>query len=375
MPKATEVCEVAAGGKNYRDWTSVMVQREYGGFASAFTLTVAELSGKATGFSSIKLKPGDAVQIKLAGVKVIDGFIEIRQAVLSSQLHGVQVQGRSKTCDLVDCSADIKPGQFKNYSFEQITKSALKPFGLKFSWRNMPDGASKPFKSVQVFHGETAFEFIERLARLRGVFVTDDEHGNLVGGSVKSTAAPAATLEEGRNIFEARAMMRDDAVFSVIKGHAQDKGSDSVWGKGASQISATAENPTMKRYRPMILISEEPSTKEDLKDRVDREQAQRIGTAVQCSIVVQGWLKPGGKSLWKEGEILSVKSPSLFPNSSGSQRLAVQCVTYAQDAVRGTTTTLDLVLPQALGTKFPQGPGGGAPDLFSPGNEGAKPDA
>jgi prophage tail gpP-like protein len=251
----------------------------------------------------------------------------------------------------------------------------LKPFGLKFYWRNMPDGASKPFKSVQVFHGETVFEFIERLARLRGVFMTDDEHGNLVGGSVKSTAASAATLEEGRNIFEARAMMRDDQVRSKYMGHGQDKGSDDVWGKTASQISATAENPTEKRYRPLILIAEEPSTKEDLKDRVDREQAQRIGTSVQCGVTVQGWLKPGGKGLWQIGEILSVKAPSLFPNPGGTQKLAVQTITFAQDAVRGTTTTLNLILPQALSAKFLPGPGGGAPNLLSPGNEGANPNA
>jgi len=372
MPNASEICEVAAGGAQYRDWTNVSVTRRYGDWASSFSLAVAEPSGGAGSWAKIKLKPGDPVTIILAGNPVIRGFIEVRQAVIAARAHGVQVQGRSKTGDLVSASAIIKPGEFKNYSFEAIAKKAIEPFGLQFKMQNPPDGAARPFKSVQVFHGETVFQFLERLARQRGIICTDDKDGNLIGGSVKADAAPAADLEEGKNIFEARVIIRDDTVFSKIEGYSQDRGSDSAWGKDVSQIKVDANNPTMNRYKPLILISEEPSSKKDLQDRVDREQAQRIGTAVECTVVVQGWLKPKG-GLWKEGEVLNVKAPSLFPNSNGFQNLAVQSVTYLQDPHHGTTTSLELVLPQALGVKFTQGPGGEAPNAFNPGNEQANP--
>lgn len=372
MPNPLEICEVACGGARYRDWTHVNVQRRYGDWASSFNLSVVEMSGKNGGWPGIKLKPGDRVTISLAGTQVINGFIEVRQAVINARSHGVQVQGRSRTGDLVSSSAIIKPGYFKDYSFEAIARKAIQPFGVGLTLRNLPTGAERPFRMAQVFHGETVFQFLERLARQRGIIMTDDPSGNLVGGGLDPNAGVAAVLEEGRNIYEARVMIRDDMVASKIEGYGQNSGSDSMWGAEASQIKALANNATMGRYKPLLIIAEDPVTKRDLQDRVDREQAQRIGTAVQCSVTVQGWHKPGG-GLWKEGETLTIKAPSLFPNPGGTQSLAVEQVTYAQDPTGGTTTTLDMVLPQALGMKF-SAPQGGAPNVFEPGNEQAKPE-
>jgi prophage tail gpP-like protein len=372
MPNPLEICEVACGGARYRDWTHVNVQRRFGDWASSFNLAVVEMSGRAGGWAGIKLKPGDQVTITLAGTQVINGFIEVRQAVVNARSHGVQVQGRSRTGDLVSSSAIIKPGHFKDQTFEAIAKRAIQPFGINMTLKNLPEGASRPFKMAQVFHGETVFQFLERLARQRGIIMTDDPNGNLIGGGLDPSAGSAATLEEGRNIVDARALIRDDIVASKIEGYGQNSGSDSMWGAEASQIKATADNPTMGRYKPLLILAEDPLTKRDLQDRVDREQAQRIGTAVQCSVTVQGWHKPGG-GLWREGEVLTVKAPSLFPNPGGMQSLAVEQVTYAQDPTGGTTTTLDMVLPQALGMKF-SAPQGGAPNMFDPGNQQAKPE-
>lgn len=372
MPNPLEVCEVACGGARYRDWTHVSVSRRYGDWASSFSLAVVEMSGKTLGWRGIKLKPGDQVAIRLAGTQVINGFIEVRQVALNARHHGVQVQGRSKTCDIVSSSAIIKPGNFKNYGFEAIAKKALQPFGVGLTLKNLPDGAARPFKSATVFHGETVFQFLERLARQRGIILTDDAQGNLTGGGLDPMQGPAATLEEGRNIWDARAVIRDDTVFSKIEGFGQDTGSDSMWGADVSQIKAAAENPTMQRYKPLIVLAEDPLSKRDLQDRVDREQAQRIGTSVQCTIIVQGWIKPGG-GLWKEGETVTVRSPSLFPNPGGTQQLAIEQVTFLQDPAQGTTTALDLVLPQALGMKF-SAPGGTSPNMFEPGNQPARPE-
>ncbi|WP_374544833.1 hypothetical protein [Rhodoblastus sp.] len=85
----------------------------------------------------------------------------------------------------------------------------------------MSDGASKPFESVRVFDGEMVFAFIERLARQHGVLLPDDEDGNLIGGEGENGTAPMAALQEGQNIFEARASMRDEAIHAKITERSQ----------------------------------------------------------------------------------------------------------------------------------------------------------
>lgn len=145
-----------------------------------------------------------------------------------------------------------------------------------------------------------------------------------------------------------------------------------VCGADASQTKATADNPTVSKYRPLFILAEDPMSKRDLQDRVDREQAQRIGISVQASITVQGWFRPDG-TLWEPAEIPTVRSPSLFPNPSGAQTLAVQTVTYKQDPKQGATTTLDVVLPQAMADVRSGAPKDGAPNMFQPGNKPAQP--
>lgn len=373
MPKATEVCEVAAGGKRYRNWTTVRLRRDVGTWASDFMLTVAEPSKKGSGWEGLKLKPGDPVQITLAGFKFLTGVVETRQVVLTAQAHAVQIVGLSVTEAPVKGSMVTSQLDFKGYGFPAIARSVLAPYGIKFKLNNAPAGIEKPFKIEHGFPGETVFQFLERLARQRGIFITDNADGDLVGAEVDTSASSAATLEEGRNIYEASAIITDASFRSEYVGFSQIPGSDDAWGKAASQLSAKAESTVFKRHRPLVFAADRPSTKEDLAQRIDREQAQRIGTSVQISIVVKGWLKPGGKELWKEGEMISVRSPSIFPMKDPTMKLAVQAVTFAQDSVRGSTTTLDLVLPEALQLAFPKGPGG-SPNLFDQKPQQAKPE-
>jgi prophage tail gpP-like protein len=374
MPKIAEFCEVVCNGQKYRDWTRVQINREFGAPASEFNLQVAEISASPSGWATLKLRPGDRVIINLAGEQVIAGYINARQAALNSNAHAVMLKGLSKTQDAVASSHIVKGGQYRGYNFEQLASAVVKPFGLKFLMKNPPPDAGRPFDDVQVYHGETAFEFLERLARQRGIFLHDDPDGNLVGGIVDEKAA-SVTLEEGRNIYSISAIIRDDTIFSTIRADAQQKGSDDLWGADAAQISATSVNTSVSRYRPLLIVAEEPSSQKDVQDRADREQSARIGTSVSVQVVVQGWLRPDTGKLWNVGVPVSVKSPSVFPNTGGLQNLAIKGVTFSQGPeLPGTITVLDLVLPEGLGKPFgglvKEGDGS---DLFKPGVKPAEP--
>ena len=71
------------------------------------------------------------------------------------------------------------------------------------------------------------------------------------------------------------------------------------------------------------------------------ESQQRGAEQLQVTIVVQGWLKPGGGGLWKPGEKVHVKSPMLIVD----EQLDLVSATFTQDNKSGTRTTLELKRP------------------------------
>lgn len=347
MPRPEEVAEVIVGGTIYRAWTSVQVQIVYDQATRECVLAVAEPS-TGRGWPNLKLKPGDPCEVKLAGQRVIGkGFVIKRQAAFNPAQHGVQIIIGSKTFDTVESSIIGKSGQFKGYNFEQIAGSVLQPFGIKFRMENPPQSASRKFEDVQVFPGESAWTFLERLARMRNIHLVCDADGNLKGGSAGGGAA-IATLQEGRNLLFGRCLLDDATVFSQIEAVGQGKGGDERWGKAVSQLKERVENSAVQRYRPLKIIAEEPVDKEDLKDRANREKAEQAYTSVDVSVTVQGWLQDNGK-LWDVGPSVDVYSPLLFPDDR--MNLVIKAVTFSQANEGGTTTTLDLCLPNALGAR------------------------
>ena len=125
-------------------------------------------------------------------------------------LHGVTVAGRSKLGDIVDSSVVAKNGEFKNYNYEQIVRSVLKPFGIKLKLEAQPEGGGK-LPTVNIQFGETVFQLVERLTRMVNLHLMDDEDGNLV--ATKAQGGSVAELVEGKNIKAANATLSDPQRF------------------------------------------------------------------------------------------------------------------------------------------------------------------
>ncbi|AWN43172.1 phage baseplate assembly protein [Methylobacterium durans] len=364
MPQLEEIAEIVVRGQRYRDWTTVEVSRSYDDYmATTFSLSVVEGSDGPGDWGALKLKPGDSCAIYLAGIKAVDGFINLRQAGYNARSHGVQVAGRSKYQDAVDCSVVAKTGQFKGYNYEQIVRSVLQPFGIQFKLEAQPENGGK-LGTVNVQFGETVHQFIERLTRMVNLHLMDDADGNLI--ATKASGGPVAELAEGRNIKVARCTINDTELYKQTTAVQQQTGSDQIWGEDARNSAATATNPLVDRYRPNKFLAEEPGDKEAMRRRVEREIDEQIGTMVDCQITVQGWLQDN-RTLWlnRVGKLIAVKSPMLFPGKNGTQLLGIRAASCTQDSDGGTQTTLSLVLPQALGATANPTPGSGSSNPFN----------
>lgn len=344
MANPSETCVVTCNGEKFDTWSSVHVSLSNATADAQFVLTVAEPSPNS-GWDQSKLRPGDEVTITLGGIKVLTGLVYVRQAAMNATSHATQIQGLSKTHELVISSHVPKSGggSYDGNTFEQIARSVGKPYGVGFSWNRMPKGADKPFRFVQTMIGESSFSFLERLARQRGVIFHADESGDLKGTDGKpDDDKQSAMLEEGKNIVSIVAMLQHSAPdrLGVI---GSQPGNDNAFGKKASQVKAEATDPSVGRYRPLIMVAEEPVAPDEAQRRADREMEQVRWEQAQFMVVVQGWFRPDGE-IWRPGQPCTVKSPSTVPTKGGIIALQVQTVAFAQDAAGGSTTTLGLVL-------------------------------
>jgi prophage tail gpP-like protein len=353
MPDPNLVATVIAEGQRYSQWESVMVRWTYGVTMMDFMLTASEPVPSGTGWGNIRLKPGDPVTILLGGIQAIGGpYAQIvsRTTNYDAQTHTIVVQGKSN--DPIRSSIQVKPGNFNGYTFEQAARAVLGQVGIPLSIVNPPAIVSKPFTKLSVQYGETVAEFVERIAMMRGMFLSGDPQGNLVASSASSTAAGSgAQLVEGKNILRASCILDNQLQYVNMRFVSQQSDPDAA--TPPRDTSVTINNQNAGTNRTDLIVAEHPGDTQDLIARANLDAQRNSWTSVIVTIVVPGWKKPDG-TLWipDDGtpkQQVSVYSPMLFPNIDGTVNLFIRSVICQQDSQNGTTTTLELVNAQGLG--------------------------
>jgi prophage tail gpP-like protein len=347
MPKPQETAVLEVNGVKFDDWESVWVQKQRADSYTWFRFTAAErdpIFGKANVFplpSRLQFKPGDRCTITLAGTTVVTGYIETRQVAYDANQHGVMLIGKSATAWAARSSVDTKTGNFDKKNILQVAQEVIKPYGVGLKVIGQLN--LTPFDKLQNEKGELVWDFLERIARPRGVIMGSDAFGNflLIG---EHSDPGGAELVEGRNIKSCQCTITHKNSYLNYDATAQKPASDDDAGTEASEQHATIKGTVTQIASKLITNAEQPvKTQAELQDRVKNEKVWHDDSVVQATIVVQGWLADGTK-LWEEGKEYHVRSPMAMLN----QTLKVQTVTFTQDDQQGTQTTLDMVLPGLL---------------------------
>jgi prophage tail gpP-like protein len=345
MPKPQEVCTVVALGQTYRIWNTVEVTHSSDDVIDHAMLTVSEISTGAPNFAAIKLQPGDRAQVFLAGFLVVDGLVFLRQSSYEAKEHGVQI-GISSIAQSVNVSTvAASPGQYLNQTLQQIGSSVFGAVGVGFSIEGAPEGAFKPFKRVSEHVGETRFDFIERLCRMRNVHMVDDGTGGIVAfRGPRGTATTA--LQEGRNILRARLLLKNNEHADNLKTVGMDQGNDDADGNRATSGSTTSAPPI---GRPVKIAAEETGDDADMQMRVGQEKDWDAYQMVDGEITVPGWLNDAGLLWWTEREkIVTVNSPMLLPENS--MDFMIKGIVHRQSSEGGSTTDILLCRKDGLGS-------------------------
>ena len=337
----TDPITVTINGTIFSKWTAARITRSLTECASTFEFEVTE-RWKKDAPEPWRIKRYDSAVVAIGGLTALTGYVDLYTVSYDDKSHAVRVSGRSKTSDLVDCVPDVQPGQFDGYTLDAVAKALAAPFGIGVTVECEVGAA---FPTVTIERTETAYQLLEKLARLRAVILTDNENGELVltqagkGGS-------AGDIIEGKNILSASCNLSGNQRFQKYVVLSQTPLS---WDEqdAQTQIIAEATDDGVPRFRRFAEIAENPLDTAQAQARAKWRARHNAAISTEASPVMQGFRQADG-GLWKINRTSYVKSPRLGID----QQLLIGRVAFTQNSESGSRTEM-LVAPPAAFTPEP----------------------
>jgi len=325
------------GETDWRGWTGVAISRALEEVAGRFELDVTDRwPDGGRGPAPRPIRPFEPCLLLIDDEPVIRGVIDEAAPSYDANSHTIRVSGRSLTGQLVDCSTELSGGQLRGQSLAAIAAKVAEPFGIEVV--DLAE-ASEPFPRVQIEPGESAHDVLERLARQRGVFLTDDAEGRLV--IRRRSNALQGRLALGGNVLAASGRLDGSAQFSSYQVRGQREGSDEADGAASARVSGRAADASVPIHRPLVLLSEMQGAAARLKERAEFEAALRRGRGRRWSYTLQGLRRPDG-ALWASSE--EVEIDDVFMGFD-AERLLVTELRFRLDAA-GEITELTVSPPE-----------------------------
>ena len=338
----SEIATLIVEGDLFTDWESIWVQWCWGAEYAYFRFIAAERGTPPSDWRLLQFKPGNKCQVNLGGQVALTGVICKRQTSYDAERHQVQLVGLSTTHWAYKSSVDTPTGSFDGQNLVQIYNNVLAPFQGDKKVIGLVNPL--PFEKVQNEVGESTWDFIERLARVRGAILGCDNLGNflLIGSH---TAPVLAKLQEGVNIKACECVIDETELMEYYQVNAHGAGNDQSYGAAKNEMKCITPG-TAPVYSKTITPSEQSvSQQAEVCDRSHNEARWSEATKITATIVVYGWFMDlENKQLWTPGQDVYVDTPMAMLNMV----MKIQCVTFEQDEQGGTHTTLQLVAPWGL---------------------------
>lgn len=335
----SEEVGLTIGGSTFTGWEALTITRALDSVADGFSLSGPFDPSNSVTLSAFKPFSYKPAIVKIDGELVLTGQVESVSPSISASDRAINVQGRSKTGPLVECSIDIGKTQFDGLSLSAIAKQICQPFGITVQAIN----DTNPIKLARANPGEQAFSFLNKLAKDYSLLLNCDVDGRLLIQLARTGGNPVASLVEGQGLLIGVSAGYNGAQrFSKYKVLQQQD--------GAANIKGEALDSGVSPYRPMVEAGGE-SNSSDIKNSANWKRALALASSISIEATVSGWRTPGG-ALWTPGQLVTLKAPGAFVIKETVLMVAGSTLTL--DA-GGRVASLRLVLPATYTGEMPGG--------------------
>jgi prophage tail gpP-like protein len=347
-PGAADILSLTVGNQTVTGWQRVAVTRPLAAIPASFQIEATERYPNA---ADIDLKPGAPCVVKIGADLVLTGYVDRYASSISAGNHTIRVEGRSKSEDLVDCSALVEntsagsPStqgmQVVNGTTLDIVRKLAAPYHVDVQ-STAGDGIAVPQFNINL--GETVWEIVDRITRYSEMLVYDLPDGSIMLAKV-GTESMASGFTLGSNVEGADVMFSMDQRYSEYEGHliaTMALGTDAgVNMPGVGEIVRDEEVP---RFRKLYVISEQFVMGQPLAGkRAIWEKNRRWGQSFNFTVTCDAWRDAKGK-LWEPNKLAPIVAPAL---KLKDKSWLIGTVTYTRDE-NGQHCRLGLWPPEAF---------------------------
>jgi prophage tail gpP-like protein len=254
---------------------------------------------------------------------------------------GVMLQGFSKTFRL-SVSHPKQQREFLESSLIDIARDFARPFGLSVKFdSNISNEVNEKFADEKIKATEFVYNFIQNLARQRGVLMSDDVFGNIKFLKANTQQKPVGSIVEGQNALSPSAE-QFKAVFddTLIK--------QNYYTINNSNLAFLLSKPTGVSKNSSIKIPSFRAIQVDSliegagQKAVDFARNFDLASSMKMPVEVNGHHDQNG-DLWRENTFVSIVSKSLFIPDGFN--FLIRQVEYNEDSEGGKRTRLSLIPP------------------------------
>ena len=331
-------------GQAFRGWTGVAIEKSVYQTSGSFGLATTDLfpgEAKKWGFGF-----GDECIVEINGQNLVTGYVEDILIDYDSTTHNIQIGGRDKTGDLVDCSFNEEAKEWKGLSIKAIIERLCKPFNIDVvvDASVLTDANAiwpeSPFKANE---GDVVFELIRRACSMKAILPICYGDGKLTLTRAGEKYKAWDVLEPGRNILKGSLDGSDKDRFQtyIVKGQGQDSNWMTPSEASSGPIGQAIDN-VIKRYRPMIIFADGKSNKSLCDTKAKWEKNRHAGESRSLEYEVQGWTQSNGK-VWPLNTMVQVKDKILGINET----LLISHLFFSTNE-SGTITRMKIVDPKTF---------------------------
>lgn len=334
----SDAVSLLINGQAFTGWKTVRITRSIKQICDTFTLTLSERwSGKMGSDEPPQIAAGDACEIYCGDDLVLTGYVDDVLPSYDAEKHTISVQGRSKAADLVDCGHPGKQWS-QPRTLLQLATELAGDFGIPV---RADTDVGAPFQRPAIEAGQTRYEFLEKLARQRGVRLVSDVDGTLVITRTGKTLVPDA-LELGKNIRAASGQFSMRDRFNQIVVVGQTPGTDNWSGTAAQSNRGSATDSAVRKVRKHYMVAENAADSAACQRRAEWQRNTAYGKGEGLTYTVSGWRHSGG--LWLPNRLVPVTDKWMRLDR---RELIISGVQYTLDK-QGRRAELQVMPPEAF---------------------------
>jgi len=336
------VVTMQIGSTKLVGWKSVTVNRALDAIADSFNLSMVDVWD---GDTSI-LTPDEKCKIyieKTSGGKnikelVLTGWIDSVNISADESSILVKVDGRSKSADIVDCSAEYLPSNsWNNTLLSTIIRDLMFDYDVDLDFISSAAYDKNSKLSLTINSGETIFEIIDRECKKRAILPVTNPYGN-IELITSGDRISRDKLIFGENIVKASVDFDYSNRYGVYKVKAQKQGDGNGWQNSTNTIFAEATDAVFgKRVRRKIVVLDGAGSNQDAQKSANWESQIRAGRTGKLHLTIPTWFQSDNR-LWEVGTLVYCQVPPLRID----EQLLINSIEFTQDD-NGTLCNMDLV--------------------------------